>query len=117
MGPLISTFLPPVEMSNPLGAHELFNKHLLPLMSSCLFIGVFVIGTPLIYLIGFSPETELLFFTLLFAICHVANWPMLWLRWRLWFQGRLTPYAAMVTTALLAGSFGIPFILLANMIQ
>lgn len=104
-------------MSNPLGAHELFNKHLLPLMSSCLFIGVFVIGTPLIYLIGFSPETELLFFTLLFAICHVANWPMLWLRWRLWFQGRLTPYAAMVTTALLAGSFGIPFILLANMIQ
>lgn len=114
---IASVFFRVDEMSNPLSAHELFNKHLLALMSSCLFIGVFVIGTPLIYLMGLNPDTELLFFTLLFAICHVANWPMLWLRWKLWFTGRLTPYAAMVTTALLAGSFGIPFILLANMIQ
>jgi hypothetical protein len=38
-------------------------------------------------------------------------------RSRLWFRGELTPYAAMVTTALLAGSFGIPFILLVDMIQ
>jgi hypothetical protein len=42
---------------------------------------------------------------------------MLQLRWRLWSQGRLTPYAAMVTTALLAGTFGIPFILLVDMLQ
>jgi len=104
-------------MEKPLSAHELFHKHLLALMSSCLFIGLFVITVPVIYLLGLSPTTELLLFTALFAICHLANWPMLRLRWRLWFRGRLTPYAAMVTTALLAGSFGIPFILLVDMIQ
>lgn len=103
-------------MHNPLGAHELFQKHLFPLISSCLFIGIFVISVPMVYLMSLSPSTELLLFTGLFAICHLANWPMLRLRWRLWFQGRLTPYAAMVTTALLAGSFGIPFILLVEMI-
>lgn len=104
-------------MREPLSAHELFREHLLPLISSCLFIGVFVITVPMVYLMGLSPTTELLLFTGLFAVCHVANWPMLQLRWRLWFQGRLTPYAAMVTTALLAGSFGIPFILLVDMIK
>lgn len=104
-------------MREPLGAHELVRDHLLPLLSSCLFIGVFVIAVPVVYLMGLSPTTELLLFTGLFAACHVANWPMLWLRWRLWFQGRLTPYAAMITTALLAGSFGIPFILLVDMIK
>jgi hypothetical protein len=104
-------------MRKPLTAHELFHKHLLSLMSSCLFIGVFVITVPLVYLLRVSPTTELLLFTALFAVCHLANWPMLRLRWRLWFQGRLTPYAAMVTTALLAGSFGIPFILLVDMIH
>jgi len=101
---------------NALSAHELFHEHLLAFMSCCLFIGFFVISTPVIYLMGLSPTTELSFFTLLFGLCHLANWPMLQLRWRLWFQGRLTPYAAMVTTALLAGSFGIPFILLVDMI-
>jgi hypothetical protein len=85
-------------------------------MSCCLFIGFFVVSIPVVYLMGLSRTTELLFFALLFGLCHLANWPMLRLRWRLWFQGRLTPYAAMVTTALLAGSFGIPFILLVDMI-
>jgi hypothetical protein len=104
-------------MREPLSAHELFHEHLLPVMSSCLFIGVFVVTVPVVYLLGLSPTAELLFFAGLFAVCHLANWPMLRLRWRLWFQGRLTPYAAMVTTALLVGSFGIPFILLVDMIK
>lgn len=103
-------------MHDPLSAHELFHKHLLALISSCLFIGIFVISVPMIYLMGLSPSSELFLFALLFGVCHLANWPMLRLRWRLWFRGRLTPYAAMVTTALLAGSFGIPFILLVDMI-
>jgi hypothetical protein len=43
---------------------------------------------------------------------------MLRLRWQLWFpgRGRLTPYAAMCITALLVGSFGIPLILLADLL-
>ena len=52
-------------MENPLTAHELFHQHLLPLMSSCLFIGVFVITVPVVYLMGLSPDTELVLFTLL----------------------------------------------------
>jgi hypothetical protein len=104
-------------MREPLSAHELFQEHLLPLMSSCLFIGVFVITVPVVYILGISPTSELVLFTGLFAICHLANWPMLRLRWRLWFRGRLTPYAAVVTTALLAGSFGIPSVLLVDMIH
>lgn len=100
-----------------MSAHEFFHEHLLALMSSCLFIGVFVISVPLIYLANFPPSSELLLFALLFGVCHLANWPMLRIRWRLWFAGRLTPYTAMVTTALLAGSFGIPFILLVDMIN
>ena len=104
-------------MREPLSAHELFQEHLLPLISSCLFIGVFVITVPVVYVLGISPTSELVLFTGLFAICHLANWPMLQLRWRLWFQGRLTPYAAVVTTALLAGSFGIPSVLLVDMIH
>lgn len=104
-------------MHDPLSAHELFHKHLLALICSCLFIGIFVISVPMIYLMGLSPNSELFLFALLFGICHLANWPMLRLRWRLWFRGRLTPYAAMVTTALLAGSFGIPFILLVDLIH
>ena len=104
-------------MREPLSAHELFQEHLLPLISSCLFIGVFVITVPVVYVLGISPTSELVLFTGLFAICHLANWPMLRLRWRLWFRGRLTPYAAVVTTALLAGSFGIPSVLLVDMIH
>jgi len=100
----------------PLSAHELFHEHLLAFMSCCLFIGFFVVSIPVVYLMGFPRTTELFFFTILFALCHLANWPMMRLRWQLWFEGRLTPYAAMVTTALLAGSFGIPFILLVDMI-
>lgn len=104
-------------MRDQLSANELFHKHLLAFMSSCLFIGLFVITVPVVYLMELSASTELLLFALLFAVCHLANWPMLQLRWRLWSQGRLTPYAAMVTTALLAGTFGIPFILLVDMLK
>ncbi len=104
-------------MHNPLSANEFFHEHLLALMSSCLFIGIFVISVPIIYFMNLSPSSELVLFTVLFAVCHLANWPMLQIRWRLWFTGRLTPYAAMVTTALLAGSFGIPFILLVDIIK
>lgn len=104
-------------MRNPLSANEFFHEHLLALMSSCLFIGIFVISVPVIYFMNLSPSAELVLFTILFAVCHLANWPMLQIRWRLWFKGRLTPYAAMVTTALLAGSFGIPFILLVDIIK
>ena len=104
-------------MHNPLSANEFFDEHLSALISSVLFIGVFVVSVPMIYFMNLSPTSELLLFTLLFAVCHLANWPMLRIRWRLWFRGRLTPYAAMVTTALLAGSFGIPFILLVDLIQ
>ena len=104
-------------MQTPLSAHELFQEHLLALICACGFIGIFVISVPMVYLLALPPTTELLLFTLLFALCHLANWPMLRLRWQLWFQGRLTPYAAMVTTALLAGSFGVPFILLVDMLQ
>lgn len=104
-------------MRNPLSASELLHKHLLAFMSSCLFIGLFVVTVPVVYLMEMSASAELGAFAFLFAACHLANWPMLQLRWRLWSQGRLTPYAAMATTALLAGTFGIPFILLVDMIQ
>lgn len=104
-------------MDPRLNAHELFQKHLLALLSACGFIGLFIVSVPIIYMFSLPPETELLLFTSLFAICHLANWPMFRLRWQLWFRGRLTPYAAMCTTALLAGSFGIPFVLLINMLR
>lgn len=104
-------------MQNPISAEEFFHKHLLAVMSSCLFIGMFVISVPVIYLMNLSPSAELSLFTVLFGLCHLANWPMLQIRWHLWFRGELTPYAAMVTTALLAGSFGIPFILLIDILQ
>ncbi|PQJ34212.1 hypothetical protein BSZ35_05990 [Salinibacter sp. 10B] len=103
-------------MRDPLSAQDLFHKHLIPLACACFFIWLFVVSVPVIYFMQLSPDTELLLFTLLFAGCHLANWPMLRLRSQLWFEGRLTPSAAMVTTALLAGSFGIPFILLVDMI-
>ncbi len=104
-------------MEPPLNAHELFQKHLLALVSACGFIGLFVVSIPIIYMLSLPPQTELLLFASLFAICHLANWPMFRLRWQLWFRGRLTSYAAVCTTALLAGSFGIPFVLLANLLQ
>jgi hypothetical protein len=104
-------------MRDPLDAQDLFHEHLIPLGTACFFIWIFVVSVPVIYFMHLSPDTELLLFTLLFAVCHLANWPMLRLRSRLWFEGRLTPAAAMVTTALLAGSFGIPFILLVDMIS
>jgi hypothetical protein len=102
---------------NPLTASELFHEHLLAFVSCCLYIGFFVISIPVVYLMDLARTTELFLFAILFALCHLANWPMFRIRWRLWFQGRLTPYAAMTTTALLAGSFGIPFILLVDMIS
>lgn len=104
-------------MENPVNANDFFHEHLLAVMSSCVFMGMFVISVPVIYLMNLSAGAELALFTVLFGICHLANWPMLQIRWRLWFRGRLTPYAAMVTTALLAGSFGIPFILLIDILQ
>lgn len=104
-------------MDSPLNAHELFQEHLPALLSACGFIGLFVVSVPVIYMFSFPPQTELLLFTSLFAVCHLANWPMFRLRWKLWFRGRLTPYAAICTTALLAGSFGIPFVLLVNMLK
>lgn len=103
-------------MKHRLSAHEVLENHLFPLVSACLFIGIFVITVPMVYVMELPVQTERLLFTTLFAVCHVANWPMLQLRWRLWFKGRLTPYAAIMTTALLTGSFGIPFVLLVQMI-
>lgn len=104
-------------MREPISAEEFFHEHLMAIMSSCLFIGVFVISVPIIYFMNLTPDGELFFFGLLFGVCHLANWPMFRIRSHLWFRGRLTPYAAMITTALLAGSFGIPFILLVDMLQ
>lgn len=104
-------------MHDPIGAEEFFHEHLLAVMSSCVFMGMFVISVPIIYLMNLPTGAELALFNILFGICHLANWPMLRIRSRLWFRGRLTPYAAMVTTALLVGSFGIPFILLIDILQ
>jgi hypothetical protein len=105
-------------MPRPLSAHDIFAKHLLPVFFSCGFIGVFVVSVPIIYMLPLPRSVELLVFCGLFVLCHVANWPMLHLRWRLWFGGGLmTPYAAMCVTALLFGSFGIPFILLTSLLQ
>jgi len=103
----------------PLSAHELFHRHIGAVFFACGFIGVFVITVPLVFVFRFPPTVKLVFFAVLFVLCHVANYPMLRLRWRLWFpgRGRLTPYAAMCITALLAGSFGIPLILLADLIS
>lgn len=104
-------------MPRPLSAHDIFAKHLLPVLYSCGFIGVFVVTVPIIYMLPLPRSAELLIFCGLFVLCHLANWPMLHLRWRLWFGGALTPYAAMCMTALLFGSFGIPFILLASLMR
>lgn len=104
-------------MQKPLSAHEVFGDHLLPVFFSCSFIGVFVVSVPIVKMLALSEAVELLAFAGLFVICHLANWPMLQLRWRLWFRGSLTPYAAMCITALLFGSFGIPFILLADLLH
>lgn len=104
-------------MHEQISAEEFFHEHLLAIMSSFLFICLFVVSVPIIYFMNLSPNGELFFFGLLFGACHLANWPMFRIRSALWFEGRLTPYAAMVTTALLAGTFGIPFILLVDMLQ
>lgn len=104
-------------MQDRLSAQEVFFRHPWPLASACGFIGVFVICVPAIYTLSLSTSLELTFFALLLAGCHLANWPMLQLRWRLWFRGRLTPYAAACTTALLTGSFGIPAFLLLRILQ
>jgi len=104
-------------MREPISAEEFFHENLMAIMSSCLFISMFVICVPVIYFMNLSPDGELFSFSLLFGMCHLANWPMFRVRSDLWFEGRLTPYAAMITTALLAGSFGIPFILLVDMLQ
>mgnify|MGYP006934447639 CR=1 FL=1 len=102
----------------PLNANDLFYRHLRAVMYACGFIGVFVISVPVVYILRLPPSVELGFFALLFGLCHVANYPILRLRWRLWFPGRggMTPYAAMCITALLFGSFGIPLILLADLL-
>lgn len=104
-------------MLRPRTAHDIFADHLLPVFYSCGFIGVFVVTVPICYMLPLSPGAELFTFGSLFVLCHLANWPMMRLRWELWFHGGLTPYAAMCITALLFGSFGIPFILLADLIH
>lgn len=104
-------------MEDLIDANEFFHKHLLAVMCSCLFIGVFIISVPVIYLLNLSSNVELALFAILFGICHLANWPMFRVRSQLWFRGEFTPYAAMVTTALLVGSFGIPSILLIDILQ
>lgn len=108
---------PFLTMKPRLNSSDLFREHLLALLCASGFIGVFIVSVPIIYMLSLPTHTELLLFTALFALCHLANWPMLRVRWQLWFQGRLTPYAATCITALLAGSFGIPFILLINLLQ
>lgn len=101
----------------PLSAHDVFSRHLWAVFLACGFIGVFVVSVPMVYVVNASPNAEIGIFGALFAACHIANWPMLQLRWRLWFAGGLTPYAAMCTTALLLGSFGIPYILLVDLLH
>lgn len=104
-------------MTKPLSADDLFQRHIGPLMLSTGFIGVFIIGVPIIKIFAGSPEAESILFALLFLFCHVANWPMLQLRWTLWAKGHLTPYATWCLTALLFGSFGIPLVLLADLLR
>ena len=103
----------------PLSAHDLFHRNLGAVFFATGFIGVFVVSVPVVYMLQLPPSMELALFGSLFVLCHVANYPMLRLRWQLWFPGRagLTPYAAMCMTALLFGSFGIPLILLADLIH
>lgn len=103
-------------MTQPLSAGDLFQRHIGPLMLSTGFIGLFIIGVPIIKIFAGSPEAESILFALLFLFCHVANWPMLQLRWTLWAKGHLTPYATWCLTALLFGSFGIPLVLLADLL-
>ena len=104
-------------MQKRLTPRDVVKHHAAPLIAACAFLGVFMLGVPIVYSMSVSPRTELIVFASLFAACHLANWPMMQLRWRLWFRNRLTPFAAFCTTALLAGSFGIPFILLVDMIR
>ena len=104
-------------MPSPISAGDLFQDHIGPLMLSAGFIGLFIISVPIIKIFAVSAESEAILFALLFLFCHVANWPMLQLRWTLWWRGRLTPYAVWCLTALLLGSFGIPLILLADLLH
>jgi len=106
----------PDRMEPPISAGDLFQRHIGSVMLSTGYIGVFIISVPIVKLMALSVEGESLLFGLLFLFCHVANWPMLQLRWTLWSRGRLTPYAAWCMTALLLGSFGIPLILLADLL-
>lgn len=109
------SFLMPV--SKRLSASDVFTRHILHVMLATGFIGVFIISVPIVKMLNVGPEGESLLFGLLFILLHLANWPLLQLRWSLWFRGRLTPYAAWCTTALLLGSFGIPFVLLADLLH
>lgn len=100
-----------------LSAGDVFARHILHVMLATGFIGVFIISVPIVKMLNVGPEGESLLFGLLFILLHLANWPLLQLRWSLWFRGLLTPYAAWCTTALLFGSFGIPFVLLADLLH
>ncbi|WP_022835657.1 hypothetical protein [Salisaeta longa] len=101
----------------PLRPEEFFEEYLLQILASCSYIAVFIVSMPAFYSATPSPLLRELWLMCLLILCHVANWPLLQLRWYLWFRGGLTPYAGFMVTMLLFGSFGLPFMLLIDMLH
>lgn len=76
------------------------------------FLIVFIFTIPIVHILPLPPSTEMMVLCALLAACHIMNWPMLSLRWRLWFRGRLSVRAALLITVMLMGTFGFPFYIL-----
>lgn len=93
-------------------ASDIYEYHFGALLACLIFLTAFIFIVPVAYILPIPHATEQMILCGLFAACHVMNWPMLSLRWDLWFKGRLSPGAAMLTTSLLMGTFGVPFYIL-----
>lgn len=95
-----------------LQASDIVNKHPWTLMASFAFLTLFIMAIPIAHILPLHPTTEMMVLCGLLAACHIMNWPMLSLRWRLWFRGRLSVQAALLLTFTLMGTFGFPFYIL-----
>lgn len=91
---------------------DIMDRHIGSVLAAFVFLGLFIFTVPVAHILPLQPTTELTVICLLFAACHLMNWPMLTLRWRLWFRGELSNRAALLTSFLLMGTFGIPFYIL-----
>ena len=96
---------------------DLMDRYTGTILTSLFFLGLFIFAVPVAHILPLDPTTETLVICALFAACHLMNWPMLTLRWRLWFRGELSGRAALLTSFLLMGTFGIPFYILFNILM